>query len=83
MSSFIAAGGFTPSRRQHPSVLHLHSKSPDSTVGDLIWASGDPRSHGFISRGMPDATTLPGEGPATSGRKQPSVGNPVPKPRRL
>jgi pyruvate dehydrogenase E1 component len=63
MSSFIAAGSAyaTHSINTIPFFIY-YSMFGMQRIGDLVWAAGDTRTHGFLLGGTAGRTTLAGEG---------------------
>jgi pyruvate dehydrogenase E1 component len=63
MSSFIAAGTAYAIHGVNTIPFFIfYSMFGLQRVGDLVWAAGDSRSHGFMLGGTAGRTTLPGEG---------------------
>jgi pyruvate dehydrogenase E1 component len=63
MSSFIAAGSAyaTHGINMIPFFIY-YSMFGMQRIGDLVWAAGDTRTHGFLLGGTAGRTTLSGEG---------------------
>ncbi|HEY5657643.1 MAG TPA: pyruvate dehydrogenase (acetyl-transferring), homodimeric type [Myxococcota bacterium] len=62
-SSFIAAGTTYANHGIHAIPFFIfYSMFGFQRVGDLLWAAGDSRSHGFLIGGTSGRTTLAGEG---------------------
>jgi pyruvate dehydrogenase E1 component len=63
MSSFIAAGSAyaTHGINMIPFFIY-YSMFGMQRIGDLVWAAGDTRTHGFLLGGTAGRTTLAGEG---------------------
>ncbi|MGA4815055.1 hypothetical protein ACPA9J_05680 [Pseudomonas aeruginosa] len=63
MSSWIAAGtSYSTHQPADAAVLHLLFDVRFQRIGDLAWAAGDSRAHGFLIGGTAGRTTLNGEG---------------------
>jgi pyruvate dehydrogenase E1 component len=63
MSSFIAAGTAYATHGVNTIPFFIfYSMFGLQRVGDLAWAAGDSRCHGFMLGGTAGRTTLPGEG---------------------
>src|SRR5215475_3358354 len=63
MSSFIAAGTAYATHGVNTIPFFIfYSMFGLQRVGDLVWAAGDSRCHGFMLGGTAGRTTLPGEG---------------------
>jgi len=63
MSSFIAAGTAYATHGVNTIPFFIfYSMFGLQRVGDLVWAAGDSRCHGFLLGGTAGRTTLPGEG---------------------
>ncbi|MCY1328505.1 Pyruvate dehydrogenase E1 component [compost metagenome] len=63
MSSFIAAGTSYSNHNQPMLPFYIfYSMFGFQRIGDLAWAAGDSRAHGFLVGGTSGRTTLNGEG---------------------
>lgn len=63
MSSFICAGTSYSAHNVHTVPFYIYySMFGFQRVGDLVWAAGDMRCHGFMIGGTAGRTTLAGEG---------------------
>ena len=63
MSSFIAAGTAYATHGVNTIPFFIYySMFGFQRIGDLIWAAGDSRAHGFLLGGTAGRTTLAGEG---------------------
>jgi pyruvate dehydrogenase E1 component len=61
--SFIAAGTAYANHGIHAIPFYIfYSMFGFQRVGDLLWAAGDSRTHGFLMGGTSGRTTLAGEG---------------------
>jgi pyruvate dehydrogenase E1 component len=63
MSSFIAAGSAYATHGINTIPFFIYySMFGMQRIGDLVWAAGDTRTHGFLLGGTAGRTTLAGEG---------------------
>ncbi|MFL6274738.1 MAG: pyruvate dehydrogenase (acetyl-transferring), homodimeric type [Blastocatellia bacterium] len=63
MSSFIAAGSAYATHGINTIPFFIYySMFGMQRIGDLVWAAGDTRTHGFLLGGTAGRTTLSGEG---------------------